>query len=132
MKNAAVLHAEASVGSLTSEVMRRDVRSDDADRPLPGTRGSRLQREAVCGEAADNPCRARDAFWSCDDSENTLIAHRASAVMAEHDKGVEKPKRRGCHNEHVDRRNVGQVVVQEGAPGRGGSLWAATAGISRP
>src|SRR6266511_2023894 len=46
--------------SLTSEVTRRDVRSDDADRPLPGTRSSRLQREAVCGEVAGNPCRARD------------------------------------------------------------------------
>ena len=45
-----------------------------------------------------------------------------SAVVAEHDQGVEKPKRRGCHNEHVDRRNVGQVVVQEATPGRGGDF----------
>ena len=41
-----------------------------------------------------------------------------SAVVADH--SVEKPKRRGWHNEHVDRRNVGQVVVQEATPSRGG------------
>jgi hypothetical protein len=29
-------------------------------------------------------------------------------------------KRRGCHNEHIDRRNVGQVVVQEATPSRRG------------
>jgi hypothetical protein len=27
-----------------------------------------------------------------------------------------------CHHKHVDRRNVGQMVVQEAAPGRGGTL----------
>jgi hypothetical protein len=31
--------------------------------------------------------------------------------MAKHDQGIENPKRSGCHNEHVDRRDVGQVVV---------------------
>jgi hypothetical protein len=34
-----------------------------------------------------------------------------SAVMAKHDQGIQDPKRRGCHNEHVDRRDVGLVVV---------------------
>jgi hypothetical protein len=45
-----------------------------------------------------------------------------SAFVAKHDQGRENPKRRGCHNEHVDRRDVGQVVVQEAAPGRGGDF----------
>jgi len=43
-----------------------------------------------------------------------------SSVVAEDDQGVEQPKRRGCNNEHVDRRNVGQVVVQKATPARGG------------
>jgi hypothetical protein len=34
--------------------------------------------------------------------------------MSEDDQGIEKTKRRGCDNEHVDRRNVGQVVVRGG------------------
>ena len=42
--------------------------------------------------------------------------------MSEDDQGIEKTKRRGCHNEHVDRRNVGQVVVQQATPGRGGDF----------
>jgi len=42
-----------------------------------------------------------------------------SAVMAKHDQGIQDPKRRGCHNEHVDRRDVGHVVVQEATPSRG-------------
>ena len=42
--------------------------------------------------------------------------------MSEDDQGIEKTKRRGCHNEHVDRRNVGQVVVQKAAPRRGGDF----------
>src|SRR6266567_5996278 len=45
-----------------------------------------------------------------------------SSVVTQHDQGVEKPKRRGCDNEHVNRRNGGQVVVQEAAPGRGGGF----------
>ncbi len=45
-----------------------------------------------------------------------------SSVVAEDDHGVEKPKRRGCNNEHVDRRNLGQMVVQEATPGRGGDF----------
>jgi len=42
-----------------------------------------------------------------------------SAVMTKHDQGIQDPKRRGWHNEHVDRRNVGHVVVQEATPSRG-------------
>src|ERR1700738_4642223 len=45
-----------------------------------------------------------------------------SAVMAKHDQGIQDPKRRGCDNEHVDRRDVGQVVVQKATPGRGGEF----------
>ena len=45
-----------------------------------------------------------------------------SAVMAKHDQGIQDPKRRGCNNEHVDRRDVGLVVVQEASPGRGGDF----------
>src|SRR5450759_2667056 len=55
-----------------------------------------------------------------------------SSVMAEDDQGIEKLECCGCNNEHVDRRNVGQVVMQKATPGRGRGLWAATAGISRP
>jgi hypothetical protein len=39
--------------------------------------------------------------------------------MAEEDQGVEKPKCRSCDDEHVDRDDVGHVVLQKGAPGRG-------------
>ena len=39
--------------------------------------------------------------------------------MTKHDQGIQDPKRRGWHNEHVDRRNVGHVVVQEATPSRG-------------
>jgi hypothetical protein len=42
--------------------------------------------------------------------------------MSEDDQGVEKTKRRGCNNEHVDRRNVGQVIVQKATPGGGGDF----------
>ena len=49
--------------------MPRDVHSDDVDRRPLGTRQSCLQKEAVCGEAADNPCRVTDVSWSSDDIE---------------------------------------------------------------
>jgi hypothetical protein len=39
------------------------------------------------------------------------------SVMSEDDQGIENMKRRGCNNEHVDRRNVGQVVAQKATPG---------------
>jgi hypothetical protein len=42
-----------------------------------------------------------------------IEVHDPSAVVAEDDQSVEKPKRRGCHNEHVDRDNVSQVVLQK-------------------
>ena len=60
-------------------VMPRDVHSDDVDRRPLGTRQSCLQKEAVCGEAADNPCRVRDVSWSSDDIENTPRGRCASA-----------------------------------------------------
>jgi hypothetical protein len=47
-----------------------------------------------------------------------------SPVMIKHHQGVQDPKRRGRDNEHVDRHRVSQVVVQEAAPSRGGSLGA--------
>jgi len=34
--------------------------------------------------------------------------------------GFGPPRRASCHNEHVDRHNVGLVVVQEATPSRGG------------
>jgi hypothetical protein len=46
----------------------------------------------------------------------------SSSIMSEDDQGIEKTKRHGCHNEHVDRRNVGQMVVQKATPGRGGDF----------
>ena len=72
-KNAAILHAEAG-----ASVMPRDVHSGDVDRRPLGTRQSCLQKEAVCGEAADNPCRVRDVSWSSDDIENTPRGRCAS------------------------------------------------------
>src|SRR6202022_3348983 len=51
-----------------------------------------------------------------------IEVHDPSAVVAEDDQSVEKPKRRGCHNEYVDRNNVSQVVLQKRAPGRGGDF----------
>src|SRR5262245_12012931 len=53
-----------------------------------------------------------------------------SAVESEHNQGVEELKRRGGNHKHVDRRKVGQVVAQEGPPGRGGDLGRH--GIQRP
>src|SRR5450759_2345812 len=46
----------------------------------------------------------------------------SSSVMSEDDQGIEKLECRRCNNEHVDRRNVGQVVVQKATPGRGGNF----------
>jgi len=46
----------------------------------------------------------------------------SSSVMAEDDHGIEKPECCGCDNEHVDRCNVGQVVMQKATPGRGGDF----------
>jgi hypothetical protein len=51
-----------------------------------------------------------------------LEMNNPSAVEVEHNKGVEEPKRRGGDHKHIDRRDVGQVVMQEGPPGRGGNL----------
>ena len=45
-----------------------------------------------------------------------------SAVMTEDDQGIEKLECRGCDYEHVDRHNIGQVVVQKATPGRGGGF----------
>ena len=42
-----------------------------------------------------------------------IEVHDPSAVVAEDDQSVENLKRRGCHNEHVDRDNVSQVVLQK-------------------
>jgi hypothetical protein len=39
--------------------------------------------------------------------------------MTKDDQGIEKMECRGCDNEHVDRRNIGQVVVQKATPGLG-------------
>jgi hypothetical protein len=36
-----------------------------------------------------------------------------SAVMAENDEGVEKPKGRSCNNKHVDGGDLADVVVQK-------------------
>jgi hypothetical protein len=45
-----------------------------------------------------------------------------SSVMSEDDQGIEESKRCGCDNKHVDRRYVGQVVLQKAPPSRGGDL----------
>lgn len=45
-----------------------------------------------------------------------------SSVMSEDDQGIEKLECRGRDNEHVDRGNVGQVVMQKATPGRGGDF----------
>src|SRR5665647_150646 len=45
-----------------------------------------------------------------------------SSIVAKDDHGVEQPKRRGCNNEHVNRGHVGDVVLQEAMPGRGGDF----------
>jgi hypothetical protein len=42
-----------------------------------------------------------------------IEVHDPSAAVAEDDQSVEKPKRRGCHNEHVDGNNVSQLVLQK-------------------
>lgn len=51
-----------------------------------------------------------------------LEVNDLSSVVAKDDPGVEQPKRRGCHNEHIDRGHVGHVVLQKGTPARGRDL----------
>src|ERR1035437_4486953 len=46
----------------------------------------------------------------------------SSSVMSEDDQGIEKLECRRCNNEHVNRRNIGQVVMQKATPGRGGDF----------
>src|SRR5262245_17755108 len=46
----------------------------------------------------------------------------SSAVGAQHNKGVEEPEGRGGDYQHVNRRNVWKVVLQEASPGRGGGI----------
>jgi hypothetical protein len=48
-----------------------------------------------------------------------------SSVVAKDDHGVEQAKRRCYNNEHVDRRNVRQVVMQKATPSRGGNFGCA-------
>ena len=45
-----------------------------------------------------------------------------SAIKTEHDQGVEQVERRRGDHEHVNCRNVWQVVAQKAPPGRGGDL----------
>jgi hypothetical protein len=45
-----------------------------------------------------------------------------SAIKTEHDQGVEQAEHRRGDYEHVNGRNIWQVVVQEAPPGRGGDL----------
>ncbi|HLQ93719.1 MAG TPA: hypothetical protein VK148_27165, partial [Xanthobacteraceae bacterium] len=54
--------------------------------------------------------------------DNMAVGAGASTGTDHDDQYVKKPKRRGCNDEHVDRNNVGQVVVQETTPGQGGDL----------
>ena len=58
------------------------------------------------------------------DSAAPCAKENPPSIMAEDDQGVEEPKRRRCNDEHVDRDNVGHVVLQKGAPGRGGDFGA--------
>jgi hypothetical protein len=44
--------------------------------------------------------------------------------MAKYDQCIQDLERRRCNDEHVDRDNVGHVVLQKGAPGRGGVFGA--------
>ena len=46
----------------------------------------------------------------------------SSSVMSEDDQSIEKPKRRSCDNEHIDRCSFGQVVARKATPSRGGDL----------
>jgi hypothetical protein len=45
-----------------------------------------------------------------------------SAIKTEHDQGVEQAECRRGDYEHVNGRNIWQVVVQKAPPGRGGDL----------
>jgi hypothetical protein len=44
-------------------------------------------------------------------------AHEIPAIMGQNDHHVEQPKRRGRHNEHIDRSDAFDVI-QEAAPAR--------------
>jgi hypothetical protein len=81
-----------------------------------------------CGKVAARPCK--HGGWkmprpSCRnlslDSSSTEIKRR-DVRSDDADRGIEKPKRRGCNNEHVDLGNVRQVVAQKATPSRGGDL----------
>ena len=53
-----------------------------------------------------------------------------SSVVAENDQGVETPKRRGCNDEHVDRRNVGRSLCRKLTPPLGDQHFAFAAKLA--
>jgi hypothetical protein len=46
-------------------------------------------------------------------------AHDLPAIVAKNDHNVEQPKRRGRHDEHIDRSDAGGLIAQEAPPSRG-------------
>jgi hypothetical protein len=95
------VHAQAACRS-PREFTQRGVRSDvPKERPLSS--GARARLPSGLGE---------------------IEVNNPPSIMAEDDQGVEDPKRRRCNDEHVDRDNVSLVVLQKGAPGRGGDVGA--------
>jgi hypothetical protein len=49
-------------------------------------------------------------------------AYDTPSIVGQNDHHVEQPKRRGRHNEHIDRSDALGLIAQEAAPGRGRHL----------
>jgi len=47
-----------------------------------------------------------------------IKAHNLLAVVGQNDHNIEQPKRRGHHNEHIDRGDAGGLIAQKATPGR--------------
>jgi hypothetical protein len=45
-------------------------------------------------------------------------SHNLPAIVGQNDHHIQQPKRRGSHNEHVDRGDAGGLIAQEATPGR--------------
>ncbi len=84
--------------AIAKEIARRRVIGERLDDLLSGPGGSR---------------RVRD-----------VEVHDPPTIMLEDHEHVENSESRGRHDEEVDRDEVGEVILEECAPGLRGRLWA--------
>jgi hypothetical protein len=77
------------------------IAQDIARRSTPGERFSYLTQQPPSGRVR------RD-----------IKSHNLPAIVGQNDHHVEQPKRRGCHNEQVDRSDTREVISHKATPGR--------------